>query len=342
MGQYYKVKKKETYIQSSNGKDKLHVTVWEPQGEIKAVLQISHGMIEMMERYDGFAYYMAQRGILVAGNDHLGHGKTAENKDELGYMNAYDGSRTLVCDLHRVTVCLKRAYKKLPFFLLGFSMGSFLARRYMSEYGYDKKYPSPYTKGSSIDGFICMGSGSMPGMLLEIAKLITLIEKKNHGERYRSKLITNIGFGTYLLGIPKKTIVDGEVRYRTDKDWISRDTHVVDECNANPYSSFTFTVKGFETLLNTFSYIQDKQNIARIPKNVPVLFASGEMDPVGHYSKDIRKLFKQYAKYVSNDVSCFIYDNARHEIHHELEYKKTLADIYEWIDETIDMMKYSS
>ena len=72
------VKKKETYIPSSNGRDKLHVIVWIPQGEIKAVLQISHGMIEDMERYDHFARFMAARGILVCGNDHLGHGLTAE------------------------------------------------------------------------------------------------------------------------------------------------------------------------------------------------------------------------------------------------------------------------
>ena len=65
------VKKKETYIPSSNGRDKLHVIVWIPQGEIKAVLQISHGMIEDMERYDHFARFMAARGILVCGNDHL-------------------------------------------------------------------------------------------------------------------------------------------------------------------------------------------------------------------------------------------------------------------------------
>ena len=80
------VKKKETYIPSSNGRDKLHVIVWIPQGEIKAVLQISHGMIEDMERYDHFARFMAARGILVCGNDHLGHGLTARNKSEMGYM----------------------------------------------------------------------------------------------------------------------------------------------------------------------------------------------------------------------------------------------------------------
>lgn len=157
----YKVKKKETFIPSSNGKDKLHVIVWEPQGEIRAILQISHGMIELIDRYDEFARYLAAKGFVVAGNDHLGHGLTAANMDELGYMNAYDASKAIVADLHRVTRSLKKAYKGVPFFLMGHSMGSFMARRYMSDYGWDPKYPSPYTEGSSVDGFICMGTGSM-------------------------------------------------------------------------------------------------------------------------------------------------------------------------------------
>ena len=141
----YKVKKKETFIPSSNGKDKLHVIVWEPQGEVRAILQISHGMIELIDRYDEFARYLAAKGFVVAGNDHLGHGLTAANMDELGYMNAYDASKAIVADLHRVTRSLKKAYKGVPFFLMGHSMGSFMARRYMSDYGWDPKYPSPYT-----------------------------------------------------------------------------------------------------------------------------------------------------------------------------------------------------
>lgn len=117
----YKVKKKETFIPSSNGKDKLHVIVWEPQGEVRAILQISHGMIELIDRYDEFARYLAAKGFVVAGNDHLGHGLTAANMDELGYMNAYDASKAIVADLHRVTRSLKKAYKGVPFFLMGHS-----------------------------------------------------------------------------------------------------------------------------------------------------------------------------------------------------------------------------
>lgn len=331
MKQTIKVKRKETKILSSNGKNKLHVVVWEPQCEIKAVLQISHGMIELIDRYDRFARYLASYGIVVAGNDHLGHGKTALNKEELGYMNAYDGSRTIVSDLHRVTVCLKKAYPNVPFYLMGHSMGSFMARRYLTEYGFDKRRPSAYTPGASLDGFICMGTGSQPKPLLMVAKTVAAAEKYLKGERHRSNLLAFLSFSTYIFGIPPFTIQNGMKRWRTEKDWLSRDTRQVDAYIANPYCQFIFTVKGFETLFNTIAFIQKDENIDRIPNNIPVLFTSGEKDPVGHYGKDIRRLYQLYRSRISTDVSCYLYEGARHEVLNELEYEKTFADIKDWL-----------
>lgn len=325
------IRKKETYIPSSNGKDRLHVIVWEPEGEIRAVLQISHGMIELIDRYDEFARFLAGKGFVVAGNDHLGHGLTAATTDELGYMNAYDASRAIVADLHRVTRCVKRAYGDIPFFLMGHSMGSFMARRYMSEYGYDAKYPSRYTPGSSVDGVIIMGTGSMPEPVLAAGKLVATLEKKQHGERYRSRLIEALAFGSYLKGIPKETIVDGEVRRRTGKDWVSRDTERVDRYADDPLCQFSFTVKGYETLFSTLHFIQQAENIARIPKDVPVLFASGDADPVGHYGRDVEKLQELYRRYVTHNVSCFMYEDCRHEILNELCREDVMEDIAGWL-----------
>lgn len=331
----YTVKKKETFIPSSNGRDKLHVVVWEPQGEVRAILQISHGMIELVDRYDGFARYLAERGFVVAGNDHLGHGLTASNVDELGYMNAYDASMAIVADLHRVTRCLKKAYRGVPFFLMGHSMGSFMARRYMSDYGFDPNYPSPYTKNSSVDGFICMGTGSMPECVLQIGKLVFALEKSRHGEKYRSRLMEVLAFGTYNRGIPRKTVVDGEIRKRTEKDWISSDPHMVDAYIDNPLCQFSFTLKGYETLFNTLHYIQEDRNMARIPKDVPVLFVSGDRDPVGHYGRDVLRLYELYHRKISHNVACYLYEDCRHEILNDRCAVKAYRDIEKWLDDRL-------
>jgi alpha-beta hydrolase superfamily lysophospholipase len=324
------IKKKYTHISSSNGVDRLHVTVWEPENPI-AILQISHGMIEMMERYDEFARYLAERGFVVAGNDHIGHGRTAAKEADLGYMNAYDASKTMAADLHRVTRALKKAYPRIPFYLMGHSMGSFIARRYMAEYGYDDKYLSMYTPDSSVDGFICMGTGSMPEPVLTFGKGVVASEKMLHGEKYRSKLVDGLTFGLYNRKIPRKTKVNGETRKRTVKDWISTVPEAVDEYMSNPLCSYTFTLKGYDTLYDTLHFAQQKKNLENIPKNIPVLFVAGDKDPVGHYGKDVKKLHKLYEKNVTDDVTGLLYHDCRHEVIHEFCKDKVFEDIYQWL-----------
>ena len=118
-------------LPSNDGVHKLHVVVWQPNGEPKAVLQLSHGMIEFIERYEGLAQYLNEQDILVIGNDHLGHGHTAGSDEDLGYFCPEHMSETVVKDLHTVTEYAKKEYPGIPYFLLGHSMGSFMARRYL-------------------------------------------------------------------------------------------------------------------------------------------------------------------------------------------------------------------
>ena len=65
------MKKTEFYMPSTDGEDMLHVIEWKPEGKVRGILQISHGMIEHIGRYDRFARFMVKQGFLVIGNDHL-------------------------------------------------------------------------------------------------------------------------------------------------------------------------------------------------------------------------------------------------------------------------------
>lgn len=109
------IEKTELYINSTNNSNKLHVIVWQPMDGIRAILQISHGMSEYADRYDRLATFLARQGILVVGNDHLGHGETAKDMDELGYFPTKDLSRTVVEDLYKVTKTIRARYPKVPF-----------------------------------------------------------------------------------------------------------------------------------------------------------------------------------------------------------------------------------
>lgn len=83
-------------MNSHDGKTKLHGVTWEPEGEARAVVQIVHGMIEYIERYDGFASYLAERGYFVIGHDHLGHGESAASQDDWGFFEEENGNRVLL------------------------------------------------------------------------------------------------------------------------------------------------------------------------------------------------------------------------------------------------------
>ena len=48
---------------SSDGQTRLHAMLWLPEGEIRGILQIAHGVAEHIARYDGFARYLCARGI---------------------------------------------------------------------------------------------------------------------------------------------------------------------------------------------------------------------------------------------------------------------------------------
>lgn len=65
----------ELYLPAEGGRVNIHICIWKPQCEPVAILQISHGMCEYMERYTQFAQYLNERGVLVLGGDHPGHGK---------------------------------------------------------------------------------------------------------------------------------------------------------------------------------------------------------------------------------------------------------------------------
>ena len=131
-----------------------------PEGQVRAVLQLSHGMVEFIDRYRPLAEYLADQGILVTGHDHLGHGASIRTKEDYGYFAEPDGNRAVLADLHAVTVLTKELYPNLPYFLLGHSMGSFYARQYLCEYGRE------------LNGAIIMGTGFQPKALVKVAKTL--------------------------------------------------------------------------------------------------------------------------------------------------------------------------
>lgn len=307
--------KKTGSFPSANGKNKIHTVIWEPDREQfetpKGIVQISHGMVEYIERYHELAEYLNSKGFLVVGNDHLGHGQSVLSEDDWGYFSSEHGSRMVVEDLHHLTCIMKKRYPGIPYFLLGHSMGSFMARRYLMQYGRE------------LDGVLLLGTGNQPIAALYLGLALVHIGEKIFGERYRSKWIQKLMFGQYNKRIQNP---------KTANDWVTSDQEILDQYNRTPACRFIFTLNGFKVLLTTLLYIEDKRHIRNIPKDLPIFLMAGKEDPVGNYGKAVEQVYRIYKKAGIECVDMRLFDHCRHELHNEVNREEVYRCIGSWLE----------
>ena len=313
--------KKEYSFPSSDGITKIHVISWIPdEGAPKAVLQIVHGMIEYIDRYDEFANYMTTKGFIVIGHDHLGHGKSVRSDEDLGFIADNNPSDKLIHDINRLRNATVKKYPDLPYFNLGHSMGSYLLRKYISQYG------------DGLAGAIVMGTGCESDIATLGGLALIKAKAKKFGWHYRDTKVRDL---TYTAPY-KKYNLDG-----TDisNSWLSKNEENVATYYSNPLNTFTFTLNGYEALLTTVLYTNQKKNIDSIPKNLPILIVSGEDDPVGNLGAGVKKVYQKFVQAGIKDVVCHLFPNDRHEILNETDREDVYAYISDWLDEHYELEK---
>lgn len=306
--------KQEFYFPSTDGLTQIHTIEWIPETEIRGVLQIAHGMVEFIDRYDQFASFMASHGFYVVGNDHLGHGKSITDEAQLGYFAKHNGNFCVLGDMQQLRDNTQKKYPDVPYFLLGHSMGSFLAQQFIEKYGV------------GLNGAIIMGTGYQPIATLDLAIGLTAVFQQAKGGHYRSTTINNMALGSYNVKFEPG---------RTKCDWLTRDEAIVDAYIANPLNQFIFTINGYYNLFRCMRYSQRQENLNKISKDLPILVVSGENDPVGEFGKGPKIVADTYKAIGISDVTLKLFPNDRHEILNELD--KEAVDYYllEWIEKRI-------
>ena len=286
------------FFKSANGTDRIAYYLYKPASEVRAIVQIVHGMCEYCGRYEDFISYLCANGIMVCCHDHLGHGASARDEEHLGYFAPERGWQYLAKDTVNLTKMIRERYPKFPYYILGHSMGSLVTRTVLAKYGF-------YYDGAVIMGTVNIRIGTNAGILLTR----TLCKVK--GDFYRSRFIDELVFG-----LSNVKIDDPESEY----SWISRDTDIVEAYEKNPLCNFHFSRRDWAE---------------KIDKDLPVFICSGAEDPVGLYGRGPQTVFNALNDAGLYDIEMKLYSGARHEILNETNRAEVYEDLLEWLNNHI-------
>ena len=298
----------------------IHAVKWEPDdGNITAVLQIVHGMEEHIERYDEFARFMADRGYAVYGHDHIGHGESVESEDDLGIMHCKYPDDVMVEDMFSNYKIIRARYPDKPYFILGHSMGSYLLRKYLSVKS---------SKLNGVNGAVIMGTGTEPDAAIFAGRGLCSLLMKIKGRDSRSDFIKGLMFGSAY----KQFDTTGE---HPENSWLSKNVESV-MCYIDPKNkkdACEFSLNGYMILLRSTWFDNRMSNIRKMNMDIPILFVSGDQDPVGAMGEGVRKAYDKFAAAGVKDLSIKLYEGDRHEILNELDREMVYNDLYNWMQE---------
>lgn len=299
---------------SADGKTKIHAVKWMPDnGGYKAILQITHGMIEYIERYKPFAEYLNEQGYLVVGHDHLGHGASIQAEDDWGFFAEKNPSDTVVADMHKLRETVQKENPGVPYFMMGHSMGSYMLRKYLC------LHPE------GVAGAVIMGTGSVPDGTMRLGIFLCKTLAKLRGSHYRSKFVQSLSYSK-----PYKRFDCYGKDYANS--WLSKNVENVKAYYADPRCTFLFTVNGYQGLMEAVLFDNQIENVQKVPKDLPMFFVSGADDPVGDLGEGVKRVYALYRKAGLLDITYKLYENDRHEILNETDRDQVASDIAAWLN----------
>jgi len=296
--------KQRGFFKSTNGIDDICYYKFLPEGEVRGVFQIVHGMAEHAGRYEGFAGYLCDRGFAVYAHEHVGHGGSVKDEARLGIFGDGDSS-VMVGDVRKMCCIAREENPGRKLILLGHSMGSFVSRIFASE------------NGSMLDGFVISGTGCA-NPAVKAALALVKVMKIFKGKDFRSVFMNKMAFGKYN---------DRYETHRTEFDWLTRDEKIVDDYIASPYCGFIFSLNGMEALLELNGKSNRPETFQKTRKDLPIYIVSGCMDPVGNFGEGVKKVYADYKAGGKKNIEMKLYPESRHELINEFNKSEVFDDI---------------
>lgn len=307
---------KEYHFSSATGECEIYGNVYTPEnGDVKGVIVIHHGMAEHQKRYFSFISYLTDCGYAVYMHDMANHGQSNQNFDLTGYFGKKDGYRNLVRDFKTTFDKAKAENPDKKIVIMGHSMGSFIVRCFTAWYS-----------DAGFCGAIYMGTGGS-NPIAGIGDKASALVAKLTGYTQKSKILDKMTFGAYGNQFDK----------RTDFDWLTRDAEIVDEYIADKYCGFLFSAQGMNDLVKLNIAANTDEWYKKIPKELNILLISGDMDPVGNYSKGIKEIHDKLISTGHRNVNMKLYSQGRHEILNELNKEEVYKDIVDFADKCMKL-----
>lgn len=282
-----------------------------PEGTVKAVIFVLHGVTEHSGRYADFSEKLEQENIASIIFDLPGHGMNVKRGEKpMSFGNeGWDGA---VDRVYKSIKKEKENFTNIPCFLLGFSMGSFIVRTLLI------KYPS-----LNLNGAILVGTGHQSKIALSLGSMLVNSEIKKYGRDSFTEKIDAMAFDGYNKAFkPNKTRMD----------WLCSNEKALQEYMADSLVGKGFTAGLFADLLYGMKICVDQKNINKMNKNVPILLLSGKNDSVGENGRGIHIVSSSFNKAgIQNSIR--LYNGMRHDIFHEKDSYLVIKDIIQWINE---------
>ena len=303
--------KREFAFASADGKTILHVIMWVPEAVPKGIVQIAHGVSEYAGRYEDVAEVLTDAGYVVVCHDQLGHGKSINTAKDKMYFGDWEH---LVSDFEVVAEVVRKEIADMPYFVMGFSMGSFLVREYLIKHSHE------------VSGAIIMGTGYQPKAITKIMRMIVNAEAKKIGENNTSEFIEKLSDGVDNSNIKNPV---------SKRSWLLANDESLLEYMNDPNVGGAMTAGLFREMLYGMEVTCDKKNVRMMDRTLPVLLMSGSEDPVGNMIKGVYAVEKMFKNAGMQDVEVLFYPESRHDILHELVREKVLHDWSTWMDKQV-------